>query len=236
MNDQPSPQSVAIYQALSRKKYITARELGTKLGILPQAAYRAIKPLEKLGVVQQSGKYPRKYRIQASEASLDSYLLSVQEHYIKTFLAKSNTKNQIFKQLEVAFIQNREELTNKHCKDILQAKKRVDHIVSGEEVSAEMMLARKTAIENGVKLRFIVQQVNEFKKYMFSNWKKLGIEVKYFPLLEARIIIVDSRIVYMTSYNPKANNEAVGVRFDYPPIAKLMSELFEKRWVQSKDV
>lgn len=229
-------QSLAIYQELTKSNQMTAKMLGANLGILPQAAYRAIKPLEKLGVVEQFGRYPKKYRIHASEDSLDSYLQNVQEQYVQTFISPINGSKSVLQKLNVNFIQNREELLQKTNADIAEAKVQIDNIVSGEEVPAETVLARKNAIDKGVKFRFIIQHVDEFYRYMFTNWKKLGMEVRYYPLLEARIIIIDANIVYITSYNPKENSEAVGVRFEYPPIARLMTEVFEKRWAKAEEV
>jgi sugar-specific transcriptional regulator TrmB len=229
------PQSIAIYQALSKTDVMTAKKLGLQLGILPQAAYRAIRPLEELGVVKPIGKYPKKYKICASEDSLTTYLKMAQENYLKTFLTDSK-KESLAQLLQVEFIQNRTMLVQKTIADLQNAKFQVDSIVSGEEVSAELVLARKDALTRGIQQRFIVQKVDEFKRYMFGNWKKLGLQVRYFPLLEARIIIIDKRIVYIMSYNPEMNEEAVGVRFDYPPIAQLMNEVFEKRWNQASEV
>lgn len=237
MNRALSPQSLAIYKELSSSDPMTAKDLGQQLGILPQAVYRAIKPLRDLGVAEEVGRYPRKYRARASEDSLETYLKIMQEQYIKTFLPVSNkTKNPLAQLLQVEFIQNRKDLSQRTIEDMLHAKRKFDCIVSGHEVPPEQLLAYKKAIVRGIELRFVVQSFDEFSRYMFSNWRKLGIKVKYHPLLEARIIIIDDRIVYITSYNPKVNEEAIGVRFDYPPIAKLMQELFEKRWSQAKEV
>lgn len=231
------PQSVAIYQELSKGNHMTAKKLGSQLGIYPQAAYRAIKPLKELGVVEQIGRYPRKYRIRASEDSLETYLQLMQEYYIKTFLPKKGGIKTILAQLlKVTFIQNRDELLQKSNEDIQKAKYRVDNIVSGDEVPAETILVRKNAIAKGVKFRFIVQKFDKFNRYMFTNWQTLGVKVRYYPVLEARLIVIDAKIVYITSYNPSVNGEAVGVRFEYPPIAKLMQELFENRWSQAKEI
>jgi len=57
-----------------------------------------------------------------------------------------------------------------------------------------------------------------------------------FPISRARIIIFDSKIFYLTSYNPQNKEEAIGIRFAYPPIAKQISDLFEKRWKASKPI
>ena len=214
---------------------MTAKKLGSQLGILPQAAYRALRPLEALGVVEALGSYPKKYRICASEDSLTTYLKMAQENYLKTFLTNSK-KDSLAQLLQIEFIQNRTMSVQKTIEDLQNAKFQVDSIVSGEEVPAELVLARKDALAIGVQQRFIVQKVDEFKRYMFRNWKKLGLQVRYFPLLEARIIIIDKRIVYIMSYNPKMNEESVGVRFDSPPSAALMNAVFEKRWNRASEV
>lgn len=234
-----TPQSEAIYNELSKTKQMTAKTIGQRLGIHPQAAYRALKPLCKLGVVEQIGRYPRKYRILFSEDSLETYLKMAQEEYIKKFFANTKVKknkNPFSQLLQIEFIQNRKELNQRTIVDIVQAKKKFDCIVSGHEVPAEQLLAYKQAIARGVKLRFIVQHFDEFNRYMFLNWRKLGMKVKYYPVLEARIIIIDNKIVYITSYNPNMNEEAVGARFDYAPIAKIMSEVFESRWTQAEEI
>lgn len=234
-----NPQSEAIYNELSKTKKITAKIIGHRLGIHPQAAYRAIKPLLTLGVVEQIGRYPRKYRILTSEDSLETYLKMAQEEYIRKFFSNArvkNNKNPFSQLLQIVFIQNRKVLNMKTIEDIVHANKTFDCIVSGHEVPAEQLLAYKKALARGVKLRFVVQNSDKFNRYMFLNWRKLGIKVKYYPVLDARIIILDKKIVYITSYNPKIHEEAVGVRFDYAPIAKLMSEVFESRWMQAEEI
>src|SRR5436189_6242319 len=120
--------------------------------------------------------------------------------------------------------------------DKKNATKEIHQIVSGIEIPAESILENKRAIERGVQVKYLVQRLDEVNKDMLINWQKIGIEVKYFPLIEARIIIVDKKIVYITSYNPLNKNECTGVRFDYPPVAKIMNEVFLQRWEMGKEL
>ena len=40
----------------------------------------------------------------------------------------------------------------------------------------------------------------------------------------------------LTAYNPQDKNEAVGVRFEYAPVAGVMTEVFERRWQEAEEV
>lgn len=229
-----SPQSTAVYNLLIKHQALTAKQIGVRLNILPNAVYRSIKPLIRLGCVEEYGKHPVQFRIKPATQALESYLFTSRENFLQTFFPNGfvspKSQEEKLEFLNVSFIRDRNELIERSIKDIKKAKYEVKHIVSGLEVPAETILAFKEASDRGVKLRFLVQKLDEINKEMLKNWKKLGIDVKYFPLLEARIIIIDSQVVYITSYNPKQQEEAVGVRFNYLPIVRLMNELFETRW------
>jgi len=71
---------------------------------------------------------------------------------------------------------------------------------------------------------------------LLKNWQKTGIEFKFHPIVEARIIIFDASTTYITSYNPMQKEESIGVRFQYPPIARLMQGLFNQKWLEASDI
>jgi hypothetical protein len=98
------------------------------------------------------------------------------------------------------------------------------------------ILVYKQAIERGVTIKVLVQNLTETSEQMFKNWQKIGVKVKYFPNMEARIFIIDEQLVYFTSYDPSKKNEGVGMRFNYRPYAILMSETFEQRWKIAKEI
>lgn len=235
-----SPQTSDVYELLIKHQVLTAMQIGVRLDIIPNAVYRSVKPLIELGCVETIGKHPVKFSIKSPGQALDSYLLTSREDFLKTFFPNGiNALGSDIKEVEsldVSFIKNRNELIERSTEDIKNAKNDVKHIVSGLEVPPETILAFKQAFERGVKLRFLVQKLDEVNKEMLKNWKRLGIDVKYLPLLDARIIIIDFKIVYLTSYNHKKQDEAVGVRFNYLPIVRLMNELFEAKWRVAKVV
>lgn len=228
-----TPQARKIYNLLSDKKPMTAVQIADRLNILPHAVYRSIKVLVDFGFVRQMGRYSTLYMKNAPEGPIDLYTSAMKTYLSKAFSAKNKPNSNL---LDISFIQTREQLIEMTNVDVDNAQKSIDFIVSGHEVPAETILAHKNAVERGVIVRKLVQNLDAASKDMLRSWKNAGVKIKYFPNMESRIFIYDSQIVYFTSYNPQKNAEALGVRFNYAPFARIMSEIFEQRWKLGKKI
>ncbi len=229
-----TPQAKAIYRLLSSGKSLTAAEISSRLNIFPNAVYRGAKVLEKFGFVRKVGRYPIVFFALHPATPLGLYAKvvkdSLAESFSQTTLPKTATN------LDVSFINNRAELLEKTNIDFENCEKEACLIVSGLEVPAETMLEYKKSIDRGVRVRIVVQNLDEVRKEMLSNWQKMGIEVRHYPLIEARIFVFDAKVAYISSYNPNLQEEGLGVRFNYPPVAAIMSDLFEQRWEEAKEI
>ncbi len=233
-----SPQAASIYRLLINSQPMTAANIGERLDIYPHAVYRAVKSLTQIGLIDQSNEYPVQYKAKSSDDALNLYLNNARESFLSSFFAHGIDTNASVanKGLQTTFIKNRQDMLRQSDEDMTGAKKEVNMIISGLIASAETILAYKRASERGVRIRFIVQRLDESNEEMLRNWKKLGIEVRYYPLIEARILIFDSKIAYIVSYNPQNKEEGVGVRFNYAPVSLLMNDLFEKRWELAEEI
>jgi len=227
-----APQSVKVYRTLDGRESMNAKEIADELNVLPHAIYRSVKQLLELGFVEEISTYPVSFRAKSPDDAMNLYSMMIQENF-KSAFAVNKTNN---KPLDISFIQTRSQLIEMTNADVEKAQKSIDFIVSGHEVPAETILAHKRAVERGVEIRKLVQNLDAVNKDMFRNWKKAGVKVKYFPYMESRIFVYDSQIVYFTSYNPDKNEEALGVRFNYAPFARMMNEMFEKRWKLAEEV
>ncbi len=228
-----TPQAKTIYDELSDKKPLTAAQISDKLNILPHAVYRSIKVLVDFGFVRQMGHHSTLYMKTAPDGPIDLYTSAMKTYMLETF--SSNKKPQS-KLLDNSFIQTRDQLIEMTNRDIDNAQTSINFIVSGHEVPAETILAHKNAVERGVAVRKLVQNLDVSSKEMLKSWKNAGVKIRYFPNMESRIFVYDSKIVYFTSYNPDKNAEALGVRFNYAPFALMMNEMFEKRWKLGKEI
>lgn len=230
-----SPQAANIHNLLKNSQPLSAKEIASELGILPNAVYRAVKSLLELGLTREIHQYPIKYQALASRQAMDLCSTIVNQS-IQRFFGFKELASPGAQLLPLMFIRTRNDLLKHTQKDTRDAKSEINYIVSGLEVPAETILAQKLAIERGVKVRLIVQNLQEAGFEILNTWKGIGAKVRHFPNIEARIFIFDNRVVYITSYNSKQAQEAVGIRFEYSPLAKLMNELFEQRWSQAKDI
>ncbi len=223
-----SPQSEQIYRLLLKNHSLTAKAIAKNLNIFPHAVYRAAKPLIEFGFIHKVGEYPIKYEAKPISETVDLYAFLIMKSFREAFY--SGQKEIFNKPLDIQFIKDREDLIEKTNRDLENSKITVDFIISGLEVSPETVLQYKNALQRGVKIKAIVQNLDETTKEMFDNWQRMGVVVRYHPNMEARIFIIDEKIVYFTSYNPQNKDEAIGARFNYSPLARLINELFEKRW------
>lgn len=229
-----SPQSNEIYRLLLSKHQLTAKEIGKELHIFPNTVYRSVKQLIETGFVQEVDTYPVTYEAKPAHEAMELYSLSLLNQMPVS--SRTTKSNQLTGMLDITFIKNRENLIENTDRDIKTAKRTVDFLISGHEVPAETMLVYKNAIDRGVSIRAITQSLNDTNEQMFENWKRIGIQVKYYPNMEARIFIIDKEIVCFTSYNPQRKEEAIGIRFAYKPYAKIMDELFALRWQLAKSI
>ena len=230
----PSPQSVEIFQMLQNSKAISAKEIGKKLKIFPNAVYRAVKQLQDLGFVEEIYSYPIKFQAKPASEALELYFSLMRQNFQSAFSGKYPLH--LHRLLPLTFLQTRDQLLAMTAKDTALAKSQVNLIASGVEVPAETILQNQRAVERGVKVRLIVQNLKEITAEKLENWRKAGVDVRYYPNIEARIFIFDRKVVYFTSYEPANKERAVGMRFDYAPYAQMMVELFDQRWRLSQQI
>lgn len=228
-----TPQAKAIYDVLSDKKPLTAAQISDKLNILPHAVYRSTKVLVDYGFVRKMGHHSTLYMKTSPEGPIDLYTSAMKTHLLQAF---SSSNQQRGKLLDILFIQSRKQLIEMTNKDVDNTKTSINFIVSGHEVPAEIVLAHKNAVERGVVVRKLVQNLDPTSKQMLKSWKSAGVKIRYLPNMESRIFIYDSRIVYFTSYNAHKNEEAFGVRFNYAPFALMMNEIFENKWKLGEEI
>ncbi|NTU73038.1 winged helix-turn-helix transcriptional regulator [Candidatus Roizmanbacteria bacterium] len=225
-----SPQEEQIYRVLMENNNLSAKEIAHEIGVLPHAVHRSVKSLISSGFLTSDRKWPARYCVQDFSTTIEENIKVIKSQFLP-FLSTARVNGEDSRvPISISFIQTRTELLENSNLDLRQVKTEADFIVSGLEVPAETMLRYKQAIDQGVKVKILVQNIGSINAVMLENWKKIGIEIRLYPLLEARIIILDSHIVYFTSYNPASQEESVGVRFDYKPIALLTKELFDNRW------
>lgn len=224
-----SKRTASIYSLILARGPLTAREIGEALKIFSNAVYRSTKTLEYFGCVTRSGKHPTKFVATPPGEAIETYSLLLRESFLRVF-AEPHIQKHDRGMINVEFIQSRQTMFDKSAEDLRNTKKEAHLIVSGDEAPAEVMLEDKRAIERGVSIKMLVQKRNQSNEALLQNWKRIGIEVRLTPPLNARILIHDERIVYFMSYDSKNIRASIGIRFEYEPLGRLINTIFLERW------
>lgn len=224
-----SPQALTIYKLLLTNDAMTAKDIGDQLNILPNAVYRANKQLLEMGIIEKSDSYPVIFSTVPVSSAIGWFLIQAQKDFKQTFSRSEKTDAQPTTSPSITFIKSRSDLLSRTDKDVIASQKEVKFIVSGLEVPDSTVLAYRKATTKGVSIKALVQK-RRSNQDKFEKWQNIGVDVRQVNDLELRVFIIDSRIVYLTSYSQNKKEEAFGVRFEYPPLAALMNDLFEQKW------
>lgn len=231
-----SNQTSAVYRLLCGQPPLSAKEIADKLDILPNGVYRLVRRLNELGMVKQLSSYPVRYKALPSSTAMNWYLLTAAHSFKQEFPVPKPDEALISVGPRITLIKDRQNLLLHGDVDVRAATQSVDFVVSGLEVPDSTVLAFRKAAAVGVAIRAIVQQKRETSAERLEKWQDLGAVVKYLPDVGMRLVVIDQRITYLTSYDATNRSSAFGVRLDYEPLAIQMSGLFEQNWQKAQDI
>lgn len=226
-------QSRLIYELLLKEGQLSAKQIGHKLGIYPNAAYRSLENLKNLGCVVITTSRPATYKAISPLESVERFALLSREGFLSAFATSNHGTDE---ELEISFIKDRNSLLKKYECDIKHVKYQVNLIVSGHQLPKSVYYANLRSIKQGVKIRAIIQNYSSENKREISYWRDIGIKVKYAKDLRLRLVTFDDRITHIMSYSAREKMSGLGVRISYPPITKMMQDVFEKNWEQADDL
>jgi sugar-specific transcriptional regulator TrmB len=224
-----SPQAAQIYRLLITAKRLTAKEIAAKLNILAPAVHRSADKLAAMGLIERHGSHPTQFQALPPQNAADTYLVFQRQWFLNQFpQVVQNNAHPLLNDLAVSYIKNKAQLYSAYLRDEYQVKKDISLIVSGLEATPEVILANKHALDRGVRIRILVQEISD--REMLTNWEKMGIEVKITSPIQTRLLLLDKNIAYLVSYDQANPDLAIGVRFAYPPIAHILQGIFEQKW------
>lgn len=228
-----SPQAAEIYRLLIASKRLTANEIADKLKILVPAVYRSANKLVAIGLIEKHGSHPTQFQVILPQNATNTYLMIQRKWFLEQFpCVEQNGADSLLNDLTVSFVKDKTQLYAEYLQDENRVKKDISLLVSGLEATPEVILANKQALDRGVRIRILVQKITDYE--MLANWKKMGIEVRATDPKQTRILLLDSKIAYLVSYDQTKPHLAVGVRFAYPPIAQILQGVFEQKWSAAK--
>ena len=235
-----SPQSQAVYQILLETTHpLSAKDLAERLHVVSSLVYRLIQPLVEMGLVTQTTPYPYQFRAKPLDEGLSLFLLQQTDWFYKQFSSDITTKTQkdaAPQEIQLSFVQSRDELMNRSAEEIAKAHTSVDLLRSGHEIPADVMLEIMEARKRNVTVRMLIQDYSQENAHQVAYWQQNEIFVRRTSQHHVRLMLYDASIVYFMSYKHADSQKDIGVKITYPPFALILSQLFDNWWKNAEKI
>jgi len=231
-----SKQEAEIYLTLIKVGVLPAKEIASRMNILPHAVYRIIKKLEKKKLVAIITSSPLTFYVLPSELALSSYVkekslqLEKEAKEINTFLANKQSQSPSTK---IDVIAGKQEFFNASEALIKECKKEVLIVSIGEPSTSDLILADKRAIERGVIVRMIAHKYDEENQEFLKNLEKNGLEIRHFPDWGFHLQIADGEKSLLAVNNPQNPGERITVKINSSGLSKALRDYFYSVWDKS---
>jgi sugar-specific transcriptional regulator TrmB len=226
-------QARAAYKLLLAENDLTAAQIGTKLGVSPNAIYRSLETLRKFGCVVEQDTYPAMFKAVAPGESVERFLLLSREGFLSTFSKGEQDKAE---DVRINFIKDHRTILDRYMTDAKKARKEINAIISGIELPEDVYLENLKSVRRGIRLRIIVQRYDETNKKYVQNLLDDGIDVRYSPVADVRFIAIDRKIIHQLFYDQKERLSGFGINITYAPFAQMLSEVFDQKWNEAQEI
>lgn len=232
-------QEAEIYLILVKEGVLSAKEIASRMNILPTVVYRTIKKLEQKKLVAIISASPFIFYVLSPELSLSTYIKerAVQSEKEVKEISSSLQKNQNqCQQTKIDVLLGKQHLFLASTELINKAKKEVLIMSIGEPSTQDLILANKRAIERGVIVRDIVHKYDKENHEFVENLKKNGLEIRHYPDWGFHIVIVDAEKSLLAVNNPEKIEERVTIKIFSKALSNALRDYFYAVWEKAVKV
>lgn len=228
-----SDHETKVYQALLEEGSLSAKEIGKRVNILPNAVYRLMEKLGKKSFVSTIGKHPRIFRAISPSIAFESLakrkVLEIEK--LKDKAIDELTKKKIKTQpTQVNLVNSRYEIMMIYAEMAKEAKKEILLISIGEPIPDEVLLANRDALQKKIRIRMIAHKYDQENKDLLKAWQKMGMEIRHYPDWGFHLIVFDGKKSLLAVNNPKDTRERVGMQIFSEGLSKALRNYFYYIW------
>ncbi|HLL60107.1 MAG TPA: helix-turn-helix domain-containing protein [Candidatus Nitrosocosmicus sp.] len=221
------------YQFLYTSSSLTIQQISKEMNVLPNAVYRLINRLIDKGFVVELHTSPKTFQAIPPSISIENYVKNKQEELEKlriqsVLVLSKNNKSTIHTKMEM--LTGRGSTYKKFIELAETAKQEILVISIGEEVSDEIKLTHRDAIERGVSIKLLVHTYNKSNENILKNWIRMGTDVRHIQDSGYHLMIFDSNISIIVSNNPENTEERSGMVMYSEGLSKSLRDYFFIIW------
>jgi len=235
---------IKIYLTLLREGELTGGKL-SRLSKVPHGkTYESIEKLEGKGLVSIFPSKPKIIKAVTPEIALNNLITSKLEEYneIKEEAIPELKELKKLKSLPEATTEKITILKGKKNTPILanhfysKAKKYLKILFTYEYTPLENIRLLQEAIKRGVKVKQLATKIPERSKEIMKEMISKGVEIRYYPVEELRIIIRDGEESLQQIVNPNNFLDRVSIVIESKDLTNALETYFDKIWKKAKPV
>jgi len=234
---------IDIYRTLLRERTLIGSKIH-KISKVPHGkTYESLVKLEEKGLVTTTNTKPKEYTAINPKIAIKNLARSQIEHLQKVEDSAINeleklrntkpTKEEIREKIKISA--GKKSIFPIVLDMYETAKKEIKEIFTYEVRPFSHIVAVKSALKRGVKVRFLISKKPKDMKQVKED-VKAGIEIRYYPIDELRFVIKDEKESIQTLVNPRDTRDRISIYIQSPALSKALNSYFEEIWKKAKKI
>ena len=233
---------IQAYLAVLGHKGLSGGDIARK-GNIPQGkVYWALHKLVERGFVQVVGVKPQLFHAIAPEEALDTLVqqkitdLSELKKDLLTDIKKREPVKDTDITEKIQVLSGRKTVDTLITHFFKNAKKEIRFLFPYEERSYDFVQLFRNALLKGKKVRFLVTKKDKKNIAWIKQDAETGVDIRYLPVDEIRLQIMDESEARLTVVDPKDRRERTTTYFQKTEIVKHLASYFDVLWEKGEKI
>lgn len=212
---------------------LTVQEIASRLFVFPSALYRILSELDRKKLIFRVGTRPLRYKALPEEDGLQAAFLATQADIAKLLAKVIGKANDA----ETRIIVGRQATYDEYVHMANDAEKEITIYAIGIAYTDKLHDTQRAALKRGLKIRHVVQQHKPANYHVIHKWLKLGVGLRFLKADRGfHFTQTDRKVTLITFSNPANTDERLSILTKNPLVAELFSDMFEKIWLDAKEL
>jgi len=229
------------YITLLKKGSLNGRELSKKSGVPQSKIYESLYKLADKGFVSILDLRPKKFKANDPEVAIKSCLeqkrkkLNLLEQDIPKELKKLKLiKTEPETDETITVYKGKKDLSPLIADKYIVAKKYVKDMITFEYLPYSVIREMKKCLERGVDIKLLATRKDKTTMKLIKEVKKMGFNIRYYPVMEIRLSVRDGIDSYQFFVNPKNSSDRTAIVIESKELTKALEHYFDHIWEKAE--
>jgi sugar-specific transcriptional regulator TrmB len=227
-----SHDAIALYQLLLARKTLTAHEASIELHTFASATYRLFYKLEQWGLARRIAGRPLSFT-SVPKAEGMAIARKTYDAHLARLLQKAGPSEDV----TMSLIIGRKALYDRYEVLAKKAEHQVLVYSIGIAFSDSLYAVQQDAIQRGVSIKHIVQQLRPVNYHVVTKWQRLGVHVRHNPSERGfHFMLFDGKLALISFSDPHDTENRLSIQTDNRTAILLFESQFNELWASSRQL